>query len=125
MQNKKNIGRIRKFRDRYLSGKAAVLFVVNQKLKGFFGEENNFGKLTDLTLSRREKTMSMEVSDGLEVTSITLRRYGFTKRRGEPYLVWQTIDFDGPGKERYRKIFARQEGLRLSKGLFSLVEAVL
>lgn len=123
MQKRKN--KIRKFRDRYFSGKAAVLFVVNRKLRGFFGDENNFGKLTDLTLSRGEKTIAIEVSDGLEVNTITIRDYGFTYRRGEPFLVWRTIDFEGNGQERYRKIFSQKQGLRLSKKLFSLVEAVL
>ena len=125
MQRKNQKNLVRRFRDRYLSGKAAALFVVNRKLKGFFGEHNNFGKLTDLSLSRREKTIALEVSDGSEVTTITIRDYGFSERRGEPYLIWQSIDFEGPGREKYQKIFARQQGLQLSKKIFALVEAVL
>lgn len=125
MQRKTNKNPIRRFRDRYLSGKAAVLFVVNRKLRGFFGESNNFGKLTDLTLSRREKTIAMEVTDGSQVNIITIREYGFSERRGEPFLTWRAIDFEGPGRDKYQKIFARQQGLRLSKNFFALVEAVL
>ena len=125
MKIKKNTNRLKRFRARYLSGKAAVLFLVNRKMKGFFGEANNFGRLTDIELRRREKAIVMEVTDEEAVNTIIIEHYGFEHRSGEPYLVWKKVSFDGPAEGKYRGIFKDINGIELSRGYFSLVEAVL
>jgi len=125
MQIRKKQSRLRKFQERYLSGKAAVLFIVNRKMASLLGADNNFGKLVDLTRSRSERTITMKTENHEGINSITLRGYNLVHRRGEPFLVWRSIDFAGPAADNYRSIFAAKDGLRLSKKFFNLVEAVL
>ena len=125
MKVKKNTNRLKQFQSRYFSSKAGILLVVNHKLKGFFGTDNQFGKLTDLELRRQEKTIILEVTDGEDVNNIAICNYGFENRKGDPYLTWKSIDFEGPAEDKYKRIFRDLDGVLLSKKYFSLVEAML
>lgn len=116
---------MQRFRNKYLSSKAAILFMINRKMKDITVEGGSFGKLTDLEVLRQDKTILIELTEGKEASLIEIRRYGFLHRKGEPFLVWQDLHFDGPAKERYQKIFKKLDGIQLSKRNFSLVEAIL
>lgn len=125
MKIKKNKNKFRKLRERYFSSKAGVLFVLNRKIKTMVGLGDNFGKLTDLELDRQQKNLTLEVTYEKEVNNISIHGYGFTQRKGEPYLVWEKMKFDGPESENYRKRFKSLDGIELSKRYISVVEAIL
>lgn len=125
MQVKKNKNTFRKLRERYFSSKAGVLFVLNRKLGSSIGLGKDFGKLTDLELDRELKTITLEVTSREDINTIAIQGYGFTQRKGAPYLVWNEMAFDGPASDEYKRKFKTMDGIELSRRYVSLVEAIL
>ncbi|PIE38511.1 MAG: hypothetical protein CSA53_04115 [Gammaproteobacteria bacterium] len=125
MEIKKTSSRFKRLRQRYFSTKAAVLFILNRKIKGAVGLGEDFGRITDIELDRGKKDITMEVTQEDAVNTIAVRGYGFEQRKGKPYLIWKTMDFAGPAGEEYRRRFAGMNGIELSKKYIAVVEAVL
>ncbi len=115
--------RLKKLKNRYLSGKGAILFLLNRKVAAMVGAD--FGELTDLHLDRAEKNMVLEISRGLDVNTIAISGYGVVSRQGKPYLTWNDARVEGPERERYASIFQRKEGIELTKRYAAVVEAIL
>ncbi len=124
MKLKKRIEKLKRLRNRYLSSKTAALYFVNRKMKSLTGE-HSFGTLTDLRLDRVDKNIELEVMNDDQVNTIAINGYGFTNKRGTPYLTWQSASFSGPEADHYRGILNKLDGIELSKRYVSLIEAVL
>ena len=118
-----NFNKLKKLKNKYLSGKAAILFLLNRKVAAMVGDRD-FGELTDLRLERTEKNIVLEVSRGLAVNTIAIQGYGVVNRRGVPYLTWKSVEFDGPDHDRYKSVFRNRDGIELSKRYVSVVEAI-
>ncbi|WP_028318064.1 hypothetical protein [Desulfobulbus elongatus] len=119
-----NIHKLKKLKNRWLTGKGAILFLLNRKVAAMTGD-GDFGELTDLRLDRAEKNLVLEVSRGLHVNTIAIRGYGVVTRRGTPYLTWKSAQCDGPDSERYAQVFRQRDGIELSKRSVAVVEAIL
>ena len=115
--------RLKKLKNRYLSGKGAILFLLNRKVAAMVGAD--FGELTDLHLDRAAKNMVLEIRCGLDVNTIAINGYGVVNRQGKPFLTWNTTQIEGPDRERYMPIFQRKEGIELTKRYAAVVEAIL
>ncbi|PHR27269.1 MAG: hypothetical protein COA36_09795 [Desulfotalea sp.] len=125
MKLKKSSTMFMRLRTKYLSSKAIALFVINKKLKTTLQHDSDFGKLTDIQLNRQQKNMTLELEHLSEINTIAINGYTFENRKGEPYLIWRTIDFTGPAKDHYKMIFKNIDGIELSKKYIAIVEAVL
>lgn len=116
--------KLKKLKNRYLSGKGAILFLLNRKVGAMVGDRD-FGELTDLHLDRADKNMVLEISRGLSVNTITIGGYSVVIRRGTPYLTWRETRIEGPDRERFARVFGRREGIELTKRYAAVVEAIL
>lgn len=116
--------KLKKLKNRYLSGKGAILFLLNRKVGAMVGDRD-FGELTDLHLDRADKNMVLEISRGLSVNTITIGGYSVVIRRGTPYLTWRETRIEGPDRERFARVFERREGIELTKRYAAVVEAIL
>lgn len=119
-----DFNKLKKLKTRYLSGKGAILFLLNRKVGAMVGDKD-FGKLTDLHLDRAEKNLTLEISRGLNTNTINIEGYGVVSRQGKPFLIWKGVRVDGPDKERYAPVFYRREGIELTKRYATVVEALL
>lgn len=117
--------KIRRLREKHLSGKGAALFLLNRKIPGLAGGRREFGTITDLRLDRPAKTISFEITRGAMVNTIAVRGYHIATHRGESCLEWNSMEFSGPDRVRYGKIFQNVERIRISKNSLFLLEAVL
>lgn len=118
----KKLGRLK---EKSLSGKGAALFLLNRKIPELAGGKNAFGKITDLRLEREAKSVSFEISRDSEVNTITVKGYHIDPRLGQSCLSWDVMEFDGPARERYRKIFQNIDRIEISKRYIFMLEAVL
>lgn len=125
MKIKKNTNRLQKFRNKYFSGKAGAMFLISRKMNRLLVPHESIGKLTDINLFRKEKNIVIELSNGHEVNNISISSYSFEHRKGDPYLVWKSVECEGPEEDRYKRLFNNLDGIELSKRYFSLVEAIL
>ena len=75
--------KIKKLRFRKFGAKDAALFFINKKLPGLGGDQK-FGKLTDLSLDRRTKTISLEVSRDKKLTPLTLKITKLSSLKANP-----------------------------------------
>jgi len=116
--------KLKKLKNRYLSGKGAILFLLNRKVGAMVGDAD-FGELTDLRLDRAEKNIVLEIARGPNVNTIAIEGYVVVSRHGTPYLTWKGAHIDGPDKERYAQVFQRREGIELTKRYAAVVEAIL
>lgn len=119
-----DFNKLKKLKNRYLSGKGAILFLLNRKVGAMVGDKD-FGELTDLHLDRAEKNLTLEISRGLSINTINIEGYGVISRQGKPYLIWKKAQVDGPDRERYAPVFNRCEGIELTKRYATVVEALL
>lgn len=118
----KKMGRLR---NKSLSGKGAALFLLNRRIPAMAGGKKAFGKITDLRLDRPTKTIAFEISRDGSINTITVRGYHIAAHRGESCLSWKDMEFSGPDKGRYAKIFHDIERIKISKNSLFLLEAVL
>ncbi len=116
--------KLKKLKNRYLSGKGAILFLLNRKVGAMIGDVD-FGELTNLRLDRAEKNIVLEIARGPNVNTIAIEGYGVVNRKGLAYLVWKDARIDGPDKERYAPVFERRKGIELTKRYAAVVEAIL
>jgi hypothetical protein len=119
-----DFNKLKKLKNRYLSGKGAILFLLNRKVGAMVGDKD-FGQLTDLHLDRAEKNIVLEICRGLSVNTIAIEGYGVVNRQGTPYLTWKGARIDGPDKDRYAQVFQRRDGIELTKRYAAVVEAIL
>ncbi len=125
MQIQKSIKRLKRLRSRYLSSKTAVLYILNRKFAGLGKESGGVGKLTDIILDRERKNISLFVENHGNTNSIAMQGYGFTQKGGSPFLVWKTIQCQGPDRKNLDQVFNRLDGIELSKTVLPLVETIL
>ena len=119
-----DFNKLKKLKNRYLSGKGAILFLLNRKVGAMVGDRD-FGQLTDLHLDRAEKNIVLEICRGLSVNTIAIEGYVVVNRQGTPSLTWKGARIDGPDKDRYAQVFQRRDGIELTKRYAAVVEAIL
>ncbi len=108
-----------------LSGKSAALFLLNRKIPTLAGGKKNFGAITDLNLDRKNKTISFEITRDQVVNTITVRGYRLVALKGQSYLNWTEMVFDGPDQEVYQRAFHGFERLEVPRASIFMLEAVL
>lgn len=118
----KKLGRLK---DKSLSGKGAALFLLNRKIPELAGGKNAFGRITDLHLDRQAKNVSFEIARASEVNTITVKGYYVDALMGKSCVTWNSMEFDGPAREKYRKIFQGINRIEISKRYIFMLEAVL
>lgn len=105
--------------------KTVVLFFLNRKISTLTGGRKDFGKLTDLGVDRKAKSISFDVIRNGEMHSLAIRNYYFFVSRGQSYLGWSSMDFDGPAREEYRIVFQEIDRIKVSNRYISMLEAVM
>lgn len=118
------LDKLKKLKNRYLSGKAAILFLLNRKVAAMTGSRD-FGTLTDVQLDRSEKNMVLEITNGLHCNIITITGYGVVNKKGRPHLTWRQAHIEGPDRALYAPVFDHNDGIELTNRYAAVVEAIL
>ena len=125
MNLEKIFKKLRRLRFKRINGKSAALFLLNRKLPSLAGGRKDIGKITDLHLDKKQKSISFELSKSDVVHTLTIRNYRFIARKGLSQLTWDSMVFDGPEAERYKKAFSDVTHIEVPKNYISFMEAAL
>jgi len=118
--------KLRRLKEKRLSGKTAAMFLLNRKLAGMKnGGADEFGKIIDLRLDRPEKSIAIELSRNGETSVVMVKGYRVESHLGGSALSWQSMDFTGADRERYRRIFRGVDRIKIPKSTIFMLEAIL
>jgi len=118
-------GKIKNLGFKKFNSKNAALFLLNRKIPQLGGGRDNFGKITDLRLDRKARTISFEVSRENQAHTITVKKYRFVEYKGRSCLSWLTLDCRGPQREHYNRILHDIKRIEVPRRYLSLLEVVL
>ncbi len=104
--------------------KEAALVFINKKLNTL-GKERKFGRLTDLGLDRKAKTISLELSRDKKINTLTIKNYRIVLFKGKSCLDWDAVDCRGPDRNEYRRILNDAGRIELPRKYKTLLEVIL
>jgi hypothetical protein len=125
MELLKTFKKFRKLKFKRINGKSAVLYLLNRKLSALKNGRKDFGELIDLQLDRKKRCISFDLSQDDRVSSISIQNYRFIANKGESFLSWSSIDFDGPARKKYGKIFQKVDRIEIPKQYVRMLEKVM
>ena len=125
MEFVKAFKKLRKLKVRRINGKSAVLFLLNRKLSAIADGRKEFGELIDLRLDRKTRSISFDLIRDDKMSSIAIQEYRIIASKGQSWLTWSAIDFEGPARERFRNIFQEIDRIEVSKRYISMLEVVM
>lgn len=121
----KTFSKLKKLRLKHINGKTTALFLLNRNIPRMTAGKQNFGKITDLHLDRKQKNSTFEITRNGEVNTVTVQGYKIVANKGKSFLSWQKLDCTGPAKTEYHRAFKGLKQLEIPKKYITIVEAAL